>query len=266
MRRIALLLLCGSFVLTASEVVTVPSGKLTLHGVLHKPDGPGPFPAVVYNHGSGRNYARQFDALGPLYASHGYVFFAPYRRGQGLSSDAGPYIGDLMDKEGKAHGRPAQNRLMVKLLESEHLEDQLAGLAWLARQPFVNRNRIAVAGNSFGGIQVVLAAERKTDYCAAVDSAGAALTWSGSPEIRERLIAAVRKASIPIFFFQAGNDKDLGPSRTLSEEMKRAGKPHQMKIYPPFGKTTEDGHSFGYFGGAAWIGDVTAFLGRYCSK
>jgi hypothetical protein len=39
-----------------------------------------------------------------------------------------------------------------------------------------------VAGNSFGGIQVVLGAERKTDYCAAVDSAGAALTWSGSPE------------------------------------------------------------------------------------
>jgi hypothetical protein len=35
-----------------------------------------------------------FDALGPVFASHGWVFFGPYRRGQGLSASAGPYIGD----------------------------------------------------------------------------------------------------------------------------------------------------------------------------
>ena len=47
-----------------SEVVTFPSGKLTLHGVLYRPDGVGPFPAVVYNHGSapGRLSKEAFDA------------------------------------------------------------------------------------------------------------------------------------------------------------------------------------------------------------
>ena len=34
------------------DIVTFPSGEITLHGVLYKPEGAGPFPAVVYNHGS----------------------------------------------------------------------------------------------------------------------------------------------------------------------------------------------------------------------
>ena len=43
-------------------------------------------------------------------------------------------------------------------------------------------------------------------------------------------------------------------------EMTRLGKPNRMKIYPPFGKTTEDGHSFGYLGSHLWGPDVIAFL------
>jgi hypothetical protein len=34
-----------------------------------------------------------FELLGPLFAGNGWVFFAPYRRGQGLSAAAGPFIG-----------------------------------------------------------------------------------------------------------------------------------------------------------------------------
>src|SRR5579872_5658444 len=36
----------------SAEIVTFPSGKLVLHGVVYKPAGPGPFPAVLFNHGS----------------------------------------------------------------------------------------------------------------------------------------------------------------------------------------------------------------------
>ena len=35
-----------------SEVVTINAGDRTLHGVLCRPVGPGPCPAVLYNHGS----------------------------------------------------------------------------------------------------------------------------------------------------------------------------------------------------------------------
>jgi dipeptidyl aminopeptidase/acylaminoacyl peptidase len=156
----ALLLLPS--VLAVPETVTFPSGEITLHGVLYKPEGTGPFPAVIYNHGSapGMMSKAAFAALGPVFASHGWVFFGPYRRGQGLSASAGPYIGDQIAAAEKAGGVSAAAATMVRLLERDHLDDQFAALAWLRKQSFVQRNRIAVAGNSFGGIETVLGVER----------------------------------------------------------------------------------------------------------
>jgi hypothetical protein len=81
------LLLASPLLLLAADVVSFPSGELTLQGVLYKPEGAGPFPAVVYNHGSapGMLSKQAFEALGPVFASRGWVFFGPYRRGQGLA-------------------------------------------------------------------------------------------------------------------------------------------------------------------------------------
>ena len=157
------------------EVVTFPSGELTLHGVLYKPNGTGPFPAVVYNHGSapGMLSKEAFDTLGPVFVKNGWVFFGPYRRGQGLSASAGKYIGDEIAAATKERGVASGAATMVRLLETDHLNDQLAALAWLRTQKFVKPDRIAVAGNSFGGIEAVLGAER-TSYCPAIDSAGRA--------------------------------------------------------------------------------------------
>src|SRR5437764_132515 len=44
-------LILSPALMAAADVVTFPSGGLILHGVLFKPEGAGPFPAVV-NHGS----------------------------------------------------------------------------------------------------------------------------------------------------------------------------------------------------------------------
>ena len=206
-----------------------------------------------------------FDALGPVFASHGWVFFGPYRRGQGLSESAGPYIGDQLAAAEKKGGISAGAAVMVRLLETDHLSDQLAALEWLRKQGFVQPGRIAVAGNSFGGIETVLGAER-ANYCAAIDSAGGAQSWKEAPELQSRMTRAVRNAKAPIFFFQAANDYDLSPSNTLSAVMKASSKTYEMKIYPPYGKATQDGHTFGYFGAAVWADDVFRFLNRYCAK
>ena len=176
---VPLLFLLLSPLVNAEEVVTFPSGQLTLHGALYKPDGKGPFPAVIYNHGSaaGMLSASAFAELGPVFASHGWVFFGPYRRGQGLSASAGPYIGDQIAAAEKSGGGTAAAAAMVRLLETDHLDDQLAALAWLRKQEFVQPDRIAVAGTSFGGIETVLGAERGS-YCAGIDSAGGAQSWA----------------------------------------------------------------------------------------
>jgi carboxymethylenebutenolidase len=249
------------------EVVSFRSGELTLQGTLYKPEGKGPFPAVVYNHGSapGMLSKQAFEALGPVFASHGWVFFGPYRRGQGLSASAGPYIGDEITQAEKKGGTSAGAATMVRLLETDHLNDQLAALAWLRRQSFVDPDRVAVAGNSFGGIEVVLGTERGR-YCAGVDSAGAAQSWEDAPQVRDLMIRAVRNSRAPIFFFQAENDYDLSPSRTLSAAMKDAGKEFEIKIYPPYGNSKQDGHTFGYFGSSVWGADVFRFLDQHCRK
>lgn len=246
-------------------MVTFPSGDLTLHGVLYRPEGAGPFPAIVYNHGSapGMLSKEAFDALGPVFAKNGWVFFGPYRRGQGLSASAGKYIGDEISAATKTGGLAGGAATMVRLLETDHLNDQLAALAWLRMQKFVKTDRIAVAGNSFGGIEAVLGAERGS-YCAAIDSAGAAQSWAQAPELQSLMTRSVRNSRAPIFFFQAANDYDLSPSRVLSDAMKDAGKEFELKIYPPFGNSVQDGHTFGYFGSTVWADDVFRFLNKHC--
>ncbi len=245
-----------------AEVVTFPGGALTLHGVIWKPEGNGPFPVMVYNHGS-EAWPTDLHDIGPLYAKHGYVLFGPNRRGQGRSVDAAPYMNGQLIAERKAHGDAAWGRLAVKLHETEQLDDQLAGIEYVKTLPYVDPKRIAVSGVSFGGIQTVLAAERGSGIRVAVDFAGAAMMWADSPEIRERMLTAVRNAKVPIYFIQAENDYNLGPNQTLAAEMDRVGKPHRMKIYPPFGVTHQDGHRLGLKGGVVWESDVFAFLDEY---
>jgi carboxymethylenebutenolidase len=295
------------------ETVAFQSGDLTLRGVIYRPEGPGPFPAVLYNHGSapGMLNNQAFEALGPVFARRGWVFFAPYRRGQGLSAAAGPFIGDEIAAArsrriwlGLMVAAPSVLMLyfviarkrrrwfrgawglglavlavfaihlsatraaagtMVRLLETEHLDDQLAAFQWLEKQSVVDRTRIATAGNSFGGIEALLGAER-IGYCAAIDASGGAESWATAPQLRVLMTRAARGSKAPAFFFQAENDYDLSPSRTLSTEMKDAGKVAEVKFYPAFGNSASEGHSFAWSGSAVWAADVFRFLETHCVK
>jgi dipeptidyl aminopeptidase/acylaminoacyl peptidase len=80
------------------------------------------------------------------------------------------------------------------------------------------------------------------------------------------MIRAARNARVPVFFVQPENDFDLSPSRVLSATMKAVHKPYQLKIYPPFGASTDEGHSFAYRGASVWTPDALNFLMQSCSK
>lgn len=242
------------------ELVTFRSGDFTLKALLWKPPGRGPFPAVIFNHGSERSHDTHFALIGPMFAREGFVFFAPYRRGQGLSADQGTWVLDTLSRVAREQGMIERGKKAVELLKTEQLDDLLAALARLQGMPFVDRGRIAVVGNSFGGVLTMVMAERGGGIRAAVNMAGAALNWKRSPEFKQWMFDMARNAQVPVFFIQAENDQDTGPSRELSAEMTRLGKPNRMRIFPPFGKTAEDGHSFGYLGSHLWGPDVIAFL------
>jgi dienelactone hydrolase len=237
----------------------------TLGGEVFKPKGDGPFPAILYNHGSapGILNSQASQRIGPLFAERGWVFFMPYRRGQGLSEQAGRFIGEQISEAKKRGGLAEGAATMSRLLSTDHLQDQLAALQWLRAQNFVQPNRVAVAGNSFGGVESVLGAANAS-YCAAVDASGGAESWEAAPELRALMKAAVRRSNSPIFFFQAENDFDLSPSKVLVAEMKLAGKEGEMRIYPPYGSSSRDGHSFAYLGASTWFPDVFAFVQKHC--
>jgi pimeloyl-ACP methyl ester carboxylesterase len=121
--------------------------------------------------------------------------------------------------------------------------------------------RVAVSGCSLGGIESLFAAERGTGIVAAIDFEGAAQTWAANVPLQERMKLAARNAKVPVFFLQAENDFDTTPSRVLSDEMKRAGKPTRVHIFPPNGVTHEEGHSFCTGGrNPPWGAEVIAFL------
>jgi dipeptidyl aminopeptidase/acylaminoacyl peptidase len=80
------------------------------------------------------------------------------------------------------------------------------------------------------------------------------------------LVRAARNSRAPIFFFQAENDYDLAPSRTLVSAMREAGKIADIEIYPPVGATKADGHNFAWHGSSVWGNDVIAFLEHHCDK
>jgi len=257
------------------ETVVVPSGKLRLKAFLWKPNGPGPFPTVLFNHGSGGADAdhtaglpmtRAAEQLAPLFLKHGYAFFYLFRRGQGLSADQGPFMQDILQREETAKGKEARQHLQFVIATTDHLDDVIAGLKFLRTTQGIDPKRIAIVGHSFGGQLTLLAAERDNAIAAAITISAAAGSWGRSPELRERLLTAVDKASAPIMLIQAANDYSTAPSYALADELERRHKPHLLKIYPPVGKTADDGHNFLYLGIPQLEHDVFGFLDEHLKR
>ena len=243
------------------QTVTFKSGDHILFGVLYKPEGRGPFPGLIWNHGSEKapGAGPQFNTVASIFAPAGYVVFAPVRRGHGYSE--GQYIADVVQETRKSKGLDAANRMTVHLLETEQLDDQLAGLAYVKRLAFVDTGRIAVAGCSYGGIQTLLGAERNVGYKAAISISPAALSWARNPFLQQRLVESVRGINIPVLLLQPARDASLEPSRVLGREATRLGKSFTTKVYPDTGPEDERGHCFGGPKGMhIWAGDAKAFL------
>lgn len=259
------------------STIVVQSGKLQLRALLWRPDGKGPFPAILFCHGDGRvpyrspeatmaAFLQQLDILGPAFAKHGYVLLLLFRRGQGLSADQGESSGDLLKSERNNKGDDAANRLQVRLLETQQLDDARAGLSSLRKLPAVDPHRIGLIGHSFGGSLSLLLAEHDKSLRAVVDFAGAAKSWERSSYLRERLLSAVRRLKTPVFFVHAENDYSTIPGKALDGEMERLGKPHRLKVFQPCGQTEDEGHNFVFLCLPAWEADVFAFLDEHMRR
>jgi dienelactone hydrolase len=251
------------------ERVVVRSGHLELKGLLWRTQGRGPFPAVLFNHGSGHASGvdasgqpdrRHPELLGPVFRRHGYVFLYLFRRGDGLSGGQGVPSGDRMDEAFRTGGQEARNKVQLKLLEGDELADARAGLQYLGSRPEVDSHRIAVAGHSFGGSLTLLLAERDRQVRAVVLFSAAGFSFDRSPGLRTRLEEAVERMTAPALFLNAQNDYSVSAAEVLTAELARLGKPGLSRIYPPVGQTPADGHDLVHLAIPTWEPDVFAFL------
>lgn len=129
-----LLASCQSSVRVRPEVVR----KIGAGGELYKPEGEGPFPAVVLLHGCGGVYGIYHEWAERL-EEMGFV----------------GYVVDSLGPRGKTQVCTGETSPSPR----ERLEDALAARDYLAGQKFVNPNQIFVMGWSHGGITSLLLSE-----------------------------------------------------------------------------------------------------------
>jgi dienelactone hydrolase len=198
--------------------------------------------------------------IGPVFVQHGYVFLFPFRRGEGPSVNQGDFIGDLLEREESTKGIAARKHLQFILLGTDHMNDSLASLEFLKRLSQVDVHRIAVIGHSFGGQLTLLEAAHDHIVRAAVTFGAAASSWNDSDEVRTSLLEAVDRIGSPVLLIHTANDYSVDPGRAMASELARLSKPYGLKIYPPVGKSSSEGHNFLYSNVFLWESDVFQFL------
>ncbi|NML33291.1 dienelactone hydrolase family protein [Paraburkholderia antibiotica] len=128
------------------KIIRVPvdaDGSITLETTIYKPDGRGPFPMIVFNHGKIQGDPHTQERSDPLplareFVRRGYVVVAPNRQGFGNSD--GVYQQDGCDVAANGLGQAA---------------DVAATIDYMSKQPYVDATHIAVAGTSHGGLATI---------------------------------------------------------------------------------------------------------------
>ena len=278
MRQVVVLLvslvsLLGTAVATGSgqslpyTEVFYSSGSLRIQAYLYVPQGQGPFPVVIYNHGSREGQERTPIAwryIGALLTESGYAAFVPERRGYG-KSDGVPFSADVSNDVGAR---------FVARMQAE-TDDVLAAVPSLGTIPQIDTKRIGIMGWSLGGIVTMFAVSRTDTFRAAVDQAGGSLTWDRSSALRIALEQAARQVKAPVLFMDAINDRTTASIMTLAKILQETGSPHQVRIYQPYDpppaqatRAQRQGIALGHLiflaeGMPLWQSDVVGFLDQY---
>jgi dienelactone hydrolase len=234
-----------------------------MFATLYKPEGSGPFPAIVISHGSPptptdrpRTTAK-FAAASAVFVKLGFMVLNPVRRGYG------PTGGNW--EEG--YGRCDLPFYAEAGLESA--KDIVAATEYVRTLADVDRERVVLVGVSAGGWGSLAAADRSDLVRGVVNFAGGrggyAQNRPNNNCTPDRLVSASgtlgKAAKVPTLWVYAENDLFFAPelSRRMHAAWTAAGGNATFHMFPAFGR---DGHGlFGATAGPAiWREKVEAFL------
>ncbi|MES2298667.1 MAG: CocE/NonD family hydrolase [Pseudomonadota bacterium] len=125
------------------HIVMVPAGRdqrALLETTVFQPDGAGPFPLLIINHGKEAGLPRQqprerFIFMATAFVKRGYAVMVPMR--QGFADSGGSYIDYGCDMTAHGHAQAADVRDVIEFARA---------------QPSIDSDRIVVAGQSYGGL------------------------------------------------------------------------------------------------------------------
>jgi dienelactone hydrolase len=239
------------------QVLTVtgnPRHPVRLVVTVFMPDGAGPFPVAVLNHGATgtdlrakhRRYRTTY--LADYFLARGYAVVLPMLRGYGGSE-----------------GRIADVGCDFEALALANAEDIAAVVGALERMPRLDANRIVVAGQSFGGWNSLgLGALRVAHVRGIVNFAGGVAS-SACTAPHSVLPAAAedlgRRTRIPSLWIYGDNDRILAEPtwRAMYARYVAAGGQAELVDVGPF---MENSHLLLNYpeGFALWVPRVDAFL------
>jgi dienelactone hydrolase len=249
------------------EDVRIPAGDgRSIAATIIRPEGPGPYGAVVLNHGvPGAEAARKsvswrdFSAVAPVFARRGYAVVIPIRRGFGAT-------GGAMAEDAGPCSRPDYARA-----ERNASEDVMAAYDYARALPYVDGNRMILAGQSAGGVvSLHTAGTRQPKGLVAV--LGFASGRGGNPDIRPGVPCAVepvakifeslgKQVQVPVLLNYSENDQYFNPetSRLWFNRFTGAGARAEYVLQKPFRK---DGHFLfvDLVGVEYWLPTVEKFL------
>ena len=227
-----------------------------------KPDGDGPFPILILNHGrSGTNRALparfRYTQQVRYFVKRGFAVFEPTRIGYGEA-------GVELDPEQSGDCKSKNYAPMALAARTEIL----AVLDYAKKQTYVDPKRVLLVGQSVGGYSTVATAAHNPDgLVAAINFAGGSggdpLSHPGEPcesyKLEKMYANFGATAKAPMLWIYTENDQYFSPknSQKWHASFVKAGGLADFKLLPPFGK---DGHSLFSVGIEIWEPLVSAFL------
>jgi pimeloyl-ACP methyl ester carboxylesterase len=228
--------------------------------IVSKPRGKGPFPLLVFNHGSvgrGQNEAaaravRVFHPVTQYFLSKGWMVVVPQRRGRGWS--------DGLHDEGLVNDRSRYScdpKIAIDGLNAA-IEDVDAVMENLLARPEVDAERVVMGGNSRGGGLALAYAGKYPEKVRGVINASGG--WHGTVcasfiSIHRRLATDAARSSKPTLWLHGGKDTeiDLKSSEAVFEMFRHKGGTGTFVPFP------EAGHNL-LWENRNWIQPVGQFM------